>query len=71
MTRYTKTLVAFVTALLATLPSGVAADIVNWDMTAADWLTVLVLVANVLGVYQLPNTAPAGQAHDRSISEVG
>jgi len=65
MSRYAK----FISAALAFLGVLVSQGVLEGK--AQDWVTALVAALGAAAVYVVPNTPPAGQPSDPSISEVG
>lgn len=67
MSRYAKAIVAFFTAL-GTWGATAFAD---GAVDGAEWFGLCGVAVATFGVFQIPNTPPAGEFADPSISEVG
>lgn len=66
MSRYSKAIVAFLTAL-----AGASATIFADSKTAEMVAGVCLVLATTFGVWAVPNDAPAGERPDPNISERG
>ena len=58
MSKYAKSITAFVTGILGWLSYVIAANPTHFTVTNPEWLALAVAVATALGVYGMPNTAP-------------
>jgi len=71
MSRYAKTWVAVIVAVLIAGLQTALSVLGDGIWTMEDTIVVLLAIVGAVGVYAVPNTPPQGQPSDPTISEKG